>query len=252
MPTHTEGSPAARLCIVDADPQTRSGFDDIAREEQADLSLYQSPSELRRRIPLSDVHALVIDVDGDWATSRELQCDLLQQNPCAPVIATTVDRRSEAAVESLQLGAMDVLERPWNNESMRASIQLALWQAQRERKQAQTHASVQNTLSQLTQRQHRVLELAAVGMPNKSIAATIDVSQRTVEAEKSKLLTIFNASSYPELMVKLGEFRVLEQLRETRQRLTDHRLARVAGFSARQIVASDTASFGHRFGMSDA
>lgn len=250
MSIHNEGIPTARLCVIDADRQSRSLYDEIARDQRAELHLFQSPAELRQRLALPDVHVLVIDVDSEPKMSRALQCDLLREVPNTPVIATTDDCQSECAVESLQLGAIDVLQRPWSVELIRESIQLALWQANRDQQLIQKHASVLATLSQLTERQHRVLELAAVGMPNKSIATAIDVSQRTVEAEKSKLLTIFDTPSYPALMVKLGEFRVLEQLLETRQRVADHRLARVAGASPRRNTAMANGSFRSRFAAS--
>ncbi|MCP4843435.1 MAG: helix-turn-helix transcriptional regulator, partial [Halieaceae bacterium] len=84
----------------------------------------------------------------------------------------------------------------------------------------QQHERVQQTLRGLSERQTHVLELASTGMPNKTIATRLAVSQRTVETERAKILKAFSADAFCEVTAQVGGFRVLETLQELQQRAT--------------------------------
>ena len=85
-------------------------------------------------------------------------------------------------------------------------------------------AQYKQILDSLTERQQKVLELSATGMPNKLIATRIEVSQRTVESERSRLLEAFGANSCADAMIGFGEYRILEQAERIRKRTVLQRL----------------------------
>jgi FixJ family two-component response regulator len=154
----------------------------------------------------------------------QLQRELLGYDAPASVILTTNDRKSMAVVESLSLGAIALFPRPWSPELMVGQLRQAVLQNQEQRAMARKYVAFKQSLSGLTDRQRKVLELAAAGMPNTTIANELDVSQRTIESERSKLIQSLGAVSYSHAMISLGEFRVMERFESIRNQIVRQRL----------------------------
>lgn len=221
-PAH-ESSPAL-VCAVDHDSDMLPYFKSVTDEQGLRLRFFSSAAELRDKVPLSSIMALVLDLEVDHSDAIALQRELMANDVPPSVMLTVSDRHSDAVIESLGLGAIALLSRPWVPELLAHYLGFAQVQYSERRRLNHKLQGFRQTLSSLTERQRSVLELAATGMPNKLIATKIDVSQRTVETERSRLLDAFGTSSYADAMICYGEYRVLEQVERIRKRTMLQRL----------------------------
>ena len=227
IPTHETKRPL--VAVYDSDRDAYPGYQRVAESQDMQLLFYASMDELRANTPLERVSALVLDIEGDPRNTIQLQRDLLQLDSCAGVIVTSQDGNSDELVESLGLGSIAVVPRPWSDEQLGYYLKFAHGQYEGQAALDRRLATLSRILTNLTPRQRRVLDLAATGLPNKLIANQIEVSQRTVETERSKLLEAFGAESYSEAMISLGEYRALQQVSELRKQ---GRLQRLGMFAA--------------------
>jgi FixJ family two-component response regulator len=210
--------------IVDRDQAVVQGLGRVTERLGMSLQGAATVAELRNRVPTRHMAALILALDTDAEEGARLQRELLEQDAGTMVALTTTLANSHEVTRGLILGAVRVLQRPWDTESITQFLKLAHGQFREHQSHQEKLADFRRCLAELTPRQLRVLELASTGMSNKLIAGQIDVSQRTVEAERSRLLEVFGSNSCSDAMVRLGEFRVLEQVERMRKRLALQRL----------------------------
>jgi FixJ family two-component response regulator len=226
--------------VVDQEAEWEGPLRRIVEAQGLALHFASSVAELRSEVPLDRILALILDLDTTGGQGRVLQRELLQNAIPPSVIVTCHDRLCVEAIESLELGAIALLLKPWDHDVMTRCLRYAEIQYFEQEVLHRKLATTREILASLTDRQRRVLELAATGMPNKLIALEIDVSQRTVEAERSKLLEAFGAKSVAEAMINLGEHRMLEKFEKLQRKAVGQRLgnfqpAAVAEASPSQI-----------------
>jgi two-component system response regulator TtrR len=130
----------------------------------------------------------------------ELHEHLADRGSALPVIFVTGHGDVPMAVGALQRGACDFIEKPFHNEDLLARIQRALTldceQATRRRR---TDAIAQR-LELLTQREREVMDLVVAGKLNKQIADTLDISMKTVEAHRARVMDKMGARTLAELV----------------------------------------------------
>ncbi len=224
--------------VVDQETELEGPLRRIVEAQGLPLCFASSVAELRCEVPLERILAVILDLDTTAGDGHALQRDLLQNEIPASVIVTCHDRLSEEAIMSLELGAIALLPKPWDPDLMTRHLRYAEIQYSEQEVLHQKLLTTRRILTRLTDRQRRVLELAATGMPNKLIASEIDVSQRTVEAERSKLLEAFGAKSVAEAMISLGEHRILEKVEKLQRKAVGQRLGNFQ--TAAAVEASPT------------
>jgi two-component system response regulator FixJ len=130
--------------------------------------------------------------------------DLLRQlkelNIPVPVIVITGHGDIPLAVEAMKAGAADFLEKPFDGETMLASVRSALKQQHGEKKRRSERVEIDNRLAALSSRERDVLDGLVTGQANKQIAFELGISPRTVEVYRANLMTKMQASSLSELV----------------------------------------------------
>src|SRR6516225_9737916 len=104
-----------------------------------------------------------------------------------PVIIVTGHGDVPLAVEAMKIGALDFLEKPFDDEVMLASIRLALDRQEQETGRQAERAEIDNRLAALSNRERDVLEGLVAGRANKQIAFDLGISPRTVEIYRANL-----------------------------------------------------------------
>lgn len=222
IPTFESSAPL--VCVIDRDPDSLPIYHRLAEAQGLRLRFHSTVHELREAVSLNRIMVLVLDVEADQANAVSLLRDLIQREVPSEVILTTSDRYSEEVVAGLALGAVALLNRPWGPESMSKSMEHAAEQYEAYRRLYGRLVGFRQIIEGLSERQRTVLALAATGMPNKLIATQIEVSQRTVETERSRLLEAFGVESCADAMIRYGEYGVLEQIETIRKRNAEQRL----------------------------
>jgi RNA polymerase sigma factor (sigma-70 family) len=104
------------------------------------------------------------------------------------------------AVEAMQQGAFDFLQKPFRDQDLLDRIQRAIIKDEELRKSLGEHARIRERLDGLTPREREVLDLMTRGLPNKSIAQDLGVSPRTVEIHRARVMEKMEAHSVAELV----------------------------------------------------
>jgi len=130
----------------------------------------------------------------------ELQQQLNLRGAVIPVIFITGHGDIPMAVEAMQQGAFDFLQKPFRDQDLIDRIQRALERDSRSRAALDEHSRIRQRLDSLTPREREVLTLMTRGKPNKVMAAELGVSQRTVEIHRARVMEKSGAASLAQLV----------------------------------------------------
>jgi FixJ family two-component response regulator len=143
---------------------------------------------------------LVLDVAMPGMSGLELQRRLIQDKIALPIVFVTGHANVAMAVEAMQMGAVDFLEKPVEEQRLWDAIRKAIeLDAQTRRRLARRHHA-EERLSKLSAGEREVLNLILEGKMNKEIAAELGLSTRTIEDRRSKLMRKMNAQCVAELV----------------------------------------------------
>jgi len=143
---------------------------------------------------------LVLDVRMPGMSGLELQQQLNLRGATIPVIFITGHGDVPMAVEAMQHGAFDFLQKPFRDQDLIDRIQKALERDRHNRATLAQHAAIRQRLESLTPRERQVLALMARGKPNKAMAGDLGVSQRTVEIHRARIMEKTAADSLAHLV----------------------------------------------------
>ena len=117
-----------------------------------------------------------------------LQEELARRKDNLPVIVMTGHGDVPLAVKAMRAGAIDFLEKPFDEDALVASVRRALEQRSQSLSRDIAAQAAREQLALLTEREHQVLDLLVVGKPNKVIAYELDISPRTVEIHRARVM----------------------------------------------------------------
>lgn len=143
---------------------------------------------------------LVLDVRMPQMSGLEVQETLNLRGAIIPVIFITGHGDIPMAVEAMQAGAFDFLQKPFRDQDLIDRIQRALERDRTNRAALGQRDRVRERFESLTPREREVLSLVIEGKPNKIMAADLDVSQRTVEIHRARVMEKMGASSLAQLV----------------------------------------------------
>jgi len=143
---------------------------------------------------------VLTDVRMPEMDGLELQRRLTELGIRIPVIVMTGHGDVPIAVEALKAGAVDFLEKPFNDEQLLAAVKDAITASQRAREEEAAVAEIAARRSSLTPREREVMERLVAGQPNKTIAYDLGSSPRTVEVHRARVMEKMGARSLPELV----------------------------------------------------
>ena len=135
------------------------------------------------------------DMDG-----LELQEEIVRRNIPLPVIVVTGHADVPLAVRAMKAGALDLIEKPFDDEQLLATVRRALAKAEGQREQASAAQNVTTRVASLSTRERQVLELLVAGKANKVIAYELDISPRTVEIHRARVMDKMEAKSLSDLV----------------------------------------------------
>ena len=133
-------------------------------------------------------------------TGIDLLRRLAELGGSIPVIVITGHADVPLAVEAMRLGAVDFLEKPFDDETLIASIRSALTRARQGDQTEAERAAACSRIATLSPRERDVLEGLVAGKPNKMIAFDLGISARTVEVYRANVMTKTQAASLSELV----------------------------------------------------
>jgi len=142
---------------------------------------------------------LVLDVRMARMSGLALQQRLREGNSTMPIVFISGHGDVDTAVTAIKAGAVDFVQKPYQDQSLLDAINNALELDATNRCCADEVTSIRKSIERLTTREKEVLKLLLEGLTNKAIARQLDISPRTVEVHRRNLLRKFDASSVTEL-----------------------------------------------------
>ena len=130
----------------------------------------------------------------------ELQERLNTLHAMIPVVFITGHGDVPMAVEAMQHGAVDFIQKPFRDQDLLDRINQALEKDHDNRAGLKQRDAIRGRIADLTPREHEVLELVTAGKANKVIAGDLNVSQRTVEIHRARVMEKMGASSLAHLV----------------------------------------------------
>jgi two-component system response regulator FixJ len=143
---------------------------------------------------------VLTDVRMPGIDGLELQRRLREQGSGLPVIVMTGQGDIPLAVRAMREGAVDFLEKPFEEERLFDAIRRAQAESRRRSDLAGAAAAAAARLAKLTPREREVLDCLVAGLPNKAIANRLAASPRTIEVHRARVLEKLDAHSLPELV----------------------------------------------------
>lgn len=152
---------------------------------------------------------MVLDVRIPGLSGLELQEQLAKRYPYhVPIIFVTGHGDVKMAVQAIQRGAFDFVEKPFRDQELLDKIQGAIVFDAQQRGKAAKQVEITERISTLSPREREVFDLVAEGMSNKAIAYTLELSSKTVEAHRAKVMEKLHAKSLADLVKLSMQLRV--------------------------------------------
>ena len=186
--------------IVDDDQAIRTSLKWLIESVGMNAETYASADEFMRNYYPGRAGCLLLDVRMPGMSGLELQEHFIDQDIRIPIIIITGHGDVPMAVRAMKAGAVDFIEKPFNDEQLLESIRNALNLDNEQRSDQAERAKIAALLDHLTSRELEVMEMVTNGKSNKEIAATLGVSAKTVEAHRARVMEKMEASSLAELV----------------------------------------------------
>lgn len=186
--------------IVDDNVAVRQALAFLMRSAQLDARVYASAEVFLDEYTPSTADCLLLDVRMPGMSGMELHKVLNQQGIKPPIIFITGHGDVSMAVDAMQMGAVDFIEKPFDNEVLLEKINRVLMQSDKYHSLPAGHAQNVRLLAQLTPREQEVLDLLVAGKPNKVIATRLAISTRTVEVHRANIMSKLQAHSLADLV----------------------------------------------------
>lgn len=188
------------IFVVDDDEAVRNSLRFLLKSVGLTAVTLASADEFLKSYKPEQAGCLVLDVRMPGMSGLELQQELNLRGAMIPVIFITGHGDVPMAVEAMQHGAFDFLQKPFRDQELIDHIQRALAADQKNRQLLKERDRVRVRLDSLTPREHEVLHLMLRGKPNKVMAAELGLSQRTVEIHRARVMEKTEASSVAQLV----------------------------------------------------
>jgi len=186
--------------VIDDDEAVRQSIEFLLRTSGVTARTYDSASAFLNALPTIESGCIITDVRMPGISGIELLRRLGEMRIKMPVIIITGHGDVPLAVEAMKNGAVDFLEKPFEDEHLLGSVRAALNRSQENATRDAERAALQARLLKLTNREREVLEGLVAGKPNKVIAFDLAISPRTVEIYRANVMTKMEATSLSELV----------------------------------------------------
>ena len=186
--------------VIDDDEAVRESIEFLLRSAQLTVKTYESASAFLAVAPTINSGCVITDVRMPGISGIDLLRRLKELQIRLPVIVITGHGDVPLAVEAMKFGAVDFLEKPFDDDVLLASVRTALNRSEASAQLETERAEIRARIATLTNREHEVLEGLIAGHPNKIIAFDLSISPRTVEIYRANVMTKMKAGSLSELV----------------------------------------------------
>lgn len=190
--------------VVDDDAAVREALRRVIASLRVRVETHASADQFLSAFDPARPGCLVLDVRLGGTNGLDLQEALAASGAPIPVIIITAYGTVQTAVRAMRAGAVDVLEKPFDPRELRERVRQAVERDRAARRLRADSETLSAGVELLTPREQEVLGLSLVGKTAKEIGEALDLSARTVEVHRARILTKTGAGSISELAKRLS------------------------------------------------
>lgn len=189
-----------KVYVVDDDVAFAKSVSWLLASVNIETELFASAQEFLDAVSDQDVGCVVTDIRMPGLSGLELQDNVAACRMTLPVIIMTAHGDVDTAVHAMKRGAYDFIQKPFNDQAFIELVQKAISVGEERAKANVRVRELEGVLEQLTPRETEILDHVIEGSTNKTIAATLGISIKTVEAHRASVMLKTGANSLAELI----------------------------------------------------
>ena len=191
--------------VVDDDEAVRDSLQWLLEGKDYRVRCFDSAESFLARYDAREVACLIVDIRMGGMSGLELQDRLIENKSPLPIVFITGHGDVPMAVDTMKKGAMDFIQKPFDEAQLDALVERMLDQARDAFAGHQQAASRDALLAKLTGRESQVLERIVAGRLNKQNADDLGISIKTVEAHRANIMEKLGANTVADLLkIALG------------------------------------------------
>ena len=174
--------------VVEDDEAVRDSLELLLKSDGKPVKTYESANAFLKDYSDKMAGCIVLDIRMPGMDGMELQKKLNEKHSILPIIFVTGHGDVPMAVDAMKEGAVDFIQKPYREEALLEKIEAALKQDLEQRKSLDEKQEIIRRIKSLTPREHEIMDRMIAGQANKVIAIELEISQRTVEIHRSRVM----------------------------------------------------------------
>ncbi|MBJ7277880.1 response regulator [Marinobacter salarius] len=174
--------------VVEDDEAVRDSLELLLKSDGKPVRTYDNANAFLKDYSEKMAGCIVLDIRMPGMDGMELQKKLNEKHSILPIIFVTGHGDVPMAVDAMKEGAVDFIQKPYREEALLQKIEAALEQDKEQRKTLGEKQEILRRVKSLTPREHEIMDRMIAGQANKVIAIELEISQRTVEIHRSRVM----------------------------------------------------------------
>ena len=197
-------TPKATVFVIDDDDAVRRSVERLIRTVGLDVLTFPSAQEFLEHGPPDGPACIVLDVRMPGLSGLDLQKKLTEAGFSVPIIIMTGHGTVPMSVRAMKAGAVDFLQKPFDEQVLLDAVSQALERDREGRKTEALRLQALRRMDTLTAREREVFELVVRGLLNKQVAAKLGASEKTIKVHRARVMQKMEADSLADL-VRMAE-----------------------------------------------
>lgn len=193
-----EGKPI--VYVVDDDPSVRKALERLLRSAGHETKAFASALEFLEFAHPDAPGCLILDIKMPKVSGLELQDRLAEKGISLPIIFITGHGTVPASVRAFRAGAMDFLQKPFEDKELLDAVSRGIGKHRRARQEQNETKELRAKLDTLTPREREVFKLVVSGMLNKQIAFDLGTTEKTIKVHRGRVMEKMGAQSLADLV----------------------------------------------------
>jgi len=192
------------IFVIDDDVSVRRSLPLLLKSSDYNVETFPSSEEFLNREKFDGTGCIILDINLEGKSGFDLQEELTKKQYSLPIVFITGKGGVHESVRALKKGAIDFLQKPFDDEELLDAVEEALTKSHEIKKEFDQIKKLQTLFSNLTDRELEVFKYVITGMLNKQIAYKLNIAEHTVKLHRGKITEKLGIKSVAEL-VRIAE-----------------------------------------------